>query len=273
MRFIQRSIPGVAAAGLAAVGLWYGVSPATSGSCSTFVLSDGATLLVGHDLDDGIPLFRIRGWRAPSESAIRRTLHRVDSQEVDKVVGKWLFEQRLLGGVSVGLDGKTLRGRHDGREEPVQLLSAVLNEEGIVVAQCEVDSKTNEIPMWQRMAQRGIDAFRQNLSRARRQLYTFMRGKCGLVDPANPCRCARKTRAFIAAGIVDPSRLQFRCAYQDKVTDSARGKAKALEEHMDDTCANLFRRQPLFVTPDFVARIRVVLGSETLTAVLAPPPP
>ncbi len=96
---------------------------------------------------DQMKIFRIRGWRRPSESAIRRTLHRVNAQEVDKVVGKWLFEQRLLRGGSVGLDGKTLRGSHDGKEEPVQLLAAVLNEEGIVIAQCEIDSKTNEIPM------------------------------------------------------------------------------------------------------------------------------
>lgn len=31
--------------------------------------------------------------------------------------------------------------------------------------------------------------FRQLLSRARRDLYQFMNGKCGLVNLANPCRC------------------------------------------------------------------------------------
>jgi len=33
--------------------------------------------------------------------------------------------------------------------------------------------------------------FRQRLSRARRDLHNFMNGKCGLVNPANPCRCAK----------------------------------------------------------------------------------
>ena len=46
------------------------------------------------------------------------------------------------------------------------------------------------------------DNFRQRLARARRQLGEFMRGHCGLMDARNPCRCARRTRAFIHDGIV-----------------------------------------------------------------------
>jgi hypothetical protein len=39
--------------------------------------------------------------------------------------------------------------------------------------------------------------FRQRLRRARQQLRGFMAGRCGLAEPSNPCRCARKTRGFI----------------------------------------------------------------------------
>ncbi len=53
------------------------------------------------------------------------------------------------------------------------------------------------------------DNFRQRLGRARRDLHNFMNDKCGLVNPANPCRCAKKTRGFIQAGHVDPQRLLF----------------------------------------------------------------
>ena len=42
------------------------------------------------------------------------------------------------------------------------------------------------------------DNFRQRLARARRDLHSFMNDKCGLVNQANPCRCARKTAGFIA---------------------------------------------------------------------------
>src|SRR5439155_14836307 len=34
--------------------------------------------------------------------------------------------------------------------------------------------------------------FRQRLARARRDLNSFMHDKCGLVNSANPCRCAKK---------------------------------------------------------------------------------
>src|SRR5207245_5666757 len=51
--------------------------------------------------------------------------------------------------------------------------------------------------------------FRQRLARARRELHSFMNDRCGLVNPTNPCRCAKKTRAFMQAGYVDPRNLLF----------------------------------------------------------------
>ncbi len=51
--------------------------------------------------------------------------------------------------------------------------------------------------------------FRQKLSRARRDLHHFMQNQCGLINKANPCRCAKKTRAFMKAGYVDPENLLF----------------------------------------------------------------
>jgi RNA polymerase sigma factor (sigma-70 family) len=51
--------------------------------------------------------------------------------------------------------------------------------------------------------------FRQRLARSRRDLRNFMNDKCGLVNQANPCRCAKKTRGFIQAGHVDPNNLLF----------------------------------------------------------------
>ena len=52
-------------------------------------------------------------------------------------------------------------------------------------------------------------AFRKRLERARSRLSEFMRGHCGLVDPANPCRCRRRIGAAIALGRFDPSDLLF----------------------------------------------------------------
>jgi RNA polymerase sigma factor (sigma-70 family) len=50
---------------------------------------------------------------------------------------------------------------------------------------------------------------RKRLQRARSRLQAFMRGHCGLLDPANACRCHRRVGAAIAQGRVDPSHLLF----------------------------------------------------------------
>ena len=52
--------------------------------------------------------------------------------------------------------------------------------------------------------------FRQKLSRARRDLHQFMNDQCGLVNGANPCRCAKKTQAFMKAGYVVPEQPPVR---------------------------------------------------------------
>jgi RNA polymerase sigma factor (sigma-70 family) len=51
------------------------------------------------------------------------------------------------------------------------------------------------------------DAFRQRVSRARRTLRLVIDNRCGLVDPANPCRCGRQIASGEAAGIIDRTRL------------------------------------------------------------------
>jgi RNA polymerase sigma factor (sigma-70 family) len=45
-------------------------------------------------------------------------------------------------------------------------------------------------------------AFRQRVSRARRTLRQVIDNRCGLIDPANPCRCGRQIASSEAAGIL-----------------------------------------------------------------------
>jgi RNA polymerase sigma factor (sigma-70 family) len=51
------------------------------------------------------------------------------------------------------------------------------------------------------------EAFRQRVSRARRTLRFVIDNRCGLVDPANPCRCGRQIASSEAAGVIDRTRL------------------------------------------------------------------
>jgi hypothetical protein len=53
------------------------------------------------------------------------------------------------------------------------------------------------------------EAFRQRVSRARRTLRHVIDNRCGLVDPANPCRCGRQIASSEAAGILDRDQLRL----------------------------------------------------------------
>jgi hypothetical protein len=84
--------------------------------------------------------------KPPSEKCLRLTLQRLDAVAFDQQIGGWLAKQKLLAGKGLAVDGKTIRGAHDGEQKAPHLLSAVVHEEGIVLAQQSVDEKTNEIP-------------------------------------------------------------------------------------------------------------------------------
>ncbi len=109
--------------------------------------------------------------------------------------------------------------------------------------------------------------FRQRLSRARQQLYGFLRGKCGLADPANPCRCARKTQKAIRAGFVDPESLKFVPSHVARIEASAQERSHALE-HASASYAHLFRGQNRREPPDFAAKLRELLSDRRFRGAL-----
>jgi len=87
-----------------------------------------------------------KSYTAPSEPTIRRVLQSIDIEQVDRALSGWL--QRLGGGQgeAVAIDGKTLRGARRDSGGQVHLLSAMLHGTGVILGQCEVDEKSNEIP-------------------------------------------------------------------------------------------------------------------------------
>ena len=103
------------------------------------------------------------------------------------------------------------------------------------------------------------DNFRQRLARARRDLQNFMQDKCGLVNSANPCRCAKKTRGFIAAGHIDPNNLRFARERMTRVRDVA---ARVSDEitGLDAAYAEVYRDHPFQNSPDFVTALRELMN-------------
>lgn len=101
--------------------------------------------------------------------------------------------------------------------------------------------------------------FRQRLSRAKKDLYNFMNDNCGLINQANPCRCPKKTRAFIANGWTSPDNLQFNTRIITPLYKSIPKKNEAFLKVYQEKYQLFFSEHPL-QTP--------LKGTEWVTSIL-----
>jgi RNA polymerase sigma factor (sigma-70 family) len=109
--------------------------------------------------------------------------------------------------------------------------------------------------------------FRQKLSRARRNLHAFLNDQCGLVNSANPCRCAKKTESFIQAGFVNPRNLLFARERVIRVRDVAEKTLDNLDA-LQIAFAEVHRDHPFHDPPDFVAALRSLIDSPDFKSTL-----
>ena len=109
--------------------------------------------------------------------------------------------------------------------------------------------------------------FRQKLSRARRDLHAFLNDQCGLVNGANPCRCAEKTDAFIQAGFVNPQKLLFARERVIRVREVAEKTLDNLDA-LQTAFAEVHRDHPFHEPPDFVAALRSLIDSADFKSTL-----
>ncbi len=86
--------------------------------------------------------------------------------------------------------------------------------------------------------------FRQQLSRAKADLFQFMENKCGLMNPNNPCRCAKKTKGFIRDGLLDPSKLKFKTGLVKEIKEIASENNSKLDNLMEGKYLTFFRQHP-----------------------------
>jgi len=96
--------------------------------------------------------------------------------------------------------------------------------------------------------------FRQILARARRDLYAFLDGKCGLINQANPCRCPKKVKGFLARGYLKPDRLQFAAGHRRKVREVAASRGEEWMEASHRLYAEMYRDHPFQDSPPELAR-------------------
>jgi predicted transposase YbfD/YdcC len=95
-----------------------------------------------------------RDWRGrlvpPSRSTFRRVLRRLEGQALAAAFGTWLKAQVMAGLADAGtlviaLDGKTVRGARTKDGQAPHLLAAMITGARVVLAQKDIDAKTNEI--------------------------------------------------------------------------------------------------------------------------------
>ena len=82
-------------------------------------------------------------FQPPSEPTIRRLLQSVDAEAVDQAIYGWLHS--LFTGSAVAFDGKVLKGARHEDGAQVHLLSAIVHQQAITIAQKQIASKSNEI--------------------------------------------------------------------------------------------------------------------------------
>ena len=88
------------------------------------------------------------GGYPPCESTIRRTLQRLDGDELDSAIGGWAAARtEVPAGTrrAIAIDGKTVRGSGSSTQHARHLLAAIDHRSGVVLGQVDVDTKTNEI--------------------------------------------------------------------------------------------------------------------------------
>ncbi len=105
--------------------------------------------------------------------------------------------------------------------------------------------------------------FRQRLSRAREQLYAFMDSKCGLIKKENPCRCAKKTAAFIERGYVNPERLEFHAAYVGSIQARVERESHEREAVFEKSYQVLFREHPFQEPADYSQSIVALIQDDS----------
>lgn len=89
---------------------------------------------------------RNRRGKAPSLATYWRVLTGLDAQAFDAAITRWLQWHKISPGDGISIDGKVLRGSGSANTNAVQLLSALLQQERIVLAQQRIADKSNEIP-------------------------------------------------------------------------------------------------------------------------------
>ena len=110
--------------------------------------------------------------------------------------------------------------------------------------------------------------FRKRLQRAKTDLHAFMNGHCGLINESNPCRCARKTRAFFEAGHLDRDELKFQRDRVASIGEMASREAGVVFEKVSHDYPTLYRQHAFTDPKQLAQRLSKLLEDTALDGLL-----
>lgn len=88
-------------------------------------------------------------------------------------------------------------------------------------------------------------AYRKRLSRARQALVSFVSAQCGIVNPANPCRCHKHVQNKLRLGLLDPANLSY-ATVRDPATDRQSHRAAQPDLTVEERTLALIRAHPAY---------------------------
>ncbi len=112
------------------------------------------------------------------------------------------------------------------------------------------------------------EAYRQQLSRARKDLYSFIQQKCGLVNPNNPCRCNKKTKLWIERGYVKKDTLLFTEQYQERIRDHVEANITKGALIVKDVYSELYTLHAMLQPKSTETLVEKILGNQELMRLL-----
>jgi hypothetical protein len=108
----------------------------------------GPTAIAQFGRDHGAALAHALGFtrgKTPAASHLSRVLRRLDAAALETLLARWIAARLPAESTRVvSLDGKTVRGSHDGDTPGQHLVAAYAPHVDAVLAQIRVDAKTNE---------------------------------------------------------------------------------------------------------------------------------
>lgn len=103
--------------------------------------------------------------------------------------------------------------------------------------------------------------FRAILSRARKKLENFVKQKCGLVNPDNPCRCEGHVKKLMSSGWIDTKNPRLTRESLKKISSIAVKRAMAVDDEINSVL-KLFRDSPFYEGPDMALKIRELISRD-----------